>query len=100
MIWLKNMERLHIIVDHQLPEVYSCVQGAHATAQYILENDDSWKNDYLIFLKGDVEKVINKLESRNVKYTAFREPDLNNQLTAIAVLNNGKLFKNLKLVGN
>lgn len=33
-----------------------------------------------------------------VDYTEFREPDLNNQITALAVLNNDRMFKNLKLI--
>jgi hypothetical protein len=31
-------------------------------------------------------------------FSEFREPDLNNELTAIAIEDNGKLFRNLKLV--
>ena len=38
------------------------------------------------------------LNNNHVEYTEFKEPDLNNETTAIAVLNNGKLFKKLKLV--
>lgn len=31
-------------------------------------------------------------------FSEFKEPDLNNALTAIAIEDSGKLFKNLKLV--
>ena len=31
-------------------------------------------------------------------YSSFREPDLDNALTALAVEDEGKMFKNLKLV--
>ena len=91
--------RLYVITSNELAPVYACVQGAHAVAQYLLDSPDSeWKNDYLIFLKGDLEKVQAKLEYNNVSYTKFHEPDLNNKLTAVAVLNNQNLFKNLQTV--
>ena len=39
-----------------------------------------------------------RLDILEIDYTEFREPDLNNQVTALAILNNDKIFKNLKLV--
>jgi hypothetical protein len=42
--------------------------------------------------------VERKLDILEIDYTEFREPDLNNQVTALAILNNDKMFKNLKLV--
>lgn len=92
--------KLHIIVDQSLEPIYSCVQGAHAVTQWILDNQNNlkWKNDYLIFLKGDLQHLENKLSTYNVNYSKFEEPDLGNKLTAIAVLGNDKLFKNLKVV--
>ena len=98
MVWLKK--RLYVLIDNKLDKVYGCVQGGHVVAQYLLENknDVSWNNDYLIYLSADVNEWKNVLNNKNVEYTEFKEPDLNNQTTAIAVLNNGKLFKKLKLI--
>lgn len=94
------MKRLYVLIDNKLDKVYGCVQGGHVVAQYLLENknDVSWNNDYLIYLSADVNEWKNVLNNKNVEYTEFKEPDLNNQTTAIAVLNNGKLFKKLKLI--
>lgn len=93
------MHRLHIVIDDTLDPIYGCVQGAHATAQFMLDNpDQQWNNNYLIFLKSDMNKIINKLEMRGIDYTQFNEPDLDNKLTAIAVLGNEKVFRNLKLM--
>ena len=94
------MKRLYVLIDNKLDKVYGCVQGGHVVAQYLLKNknDVSWNNDYLIYLSADVNEWKNVLNNKNVEYTEFKEPDLNNQTTAIAVLNNGKLFKKLKLI--
>lgn len=43
---------------------------------------------------------INGEDLTNKDYSIFREPDLNNQLTAIALQDDGRMFKKLKLVGN
>jgi len=40
------------------------------------------------------------LEYKDLQWTIFREPDLDNQLTAIACLSKGKEFKKLKLLGD
>jgi len=80
--------------------VYGCVQGGHAVAQYLLENPDSeWRNNYLIYLKDDLERLVVKLQVLGIKYTEFREPDLGNKLTAIAVFGKQKVFQKLKLMG-
>lgn len=53
-------------------------------------------NDYAVdFLQTTITV---SLLFRN--YNLFREPDLNNQLTAIALQDDGRMFKKLKLVGN
>lgn len=93
--------RLYVIIDESLDPIYGCVQGGHVVAQYLLENPTSeWKNNYLIYLKDDLEKLIVKLQRRGICYTEFREPDLDGKLTAIAVLDNQKVFQRLKLMGS
>lgn len=67
--------------------------------QYTIENPQSeWKNNYLIYLKADLSKLTEKLDRLGIYYTVFREPDLGNQITAIAVLGHRILFKRLQLV--
>lgn len=94
--------RLYVLCNYRLDPVYSCVQGAHAVAQYLLEHKDDecpyWKNEYLIFLRADVNYWEKKLKKLHREFTAFREPDLKFKLTAIALEDSGNLFKNLKLV--
>lgn len=80
---------------------YGCVQGGHAVAQWLLEHpNQNWNNNYLIYLYADLDKWRVRLDLTNKDYSIFREPDLNNQLTAIALQDDGRMFKKLKLVGN
>ena len=58
----------------------------------------TWNNNYLVYLYADIEKWEYKLKLKNLNYSIFYEPDLDNIPTAIAVESDGSLFKNLKLV--
>ena len=49
-------------------------------------------------MSADVLMWKEKLDILEVDYTEFREPDLNNKVTALAILNNDRLFKKLRLV--
>lgn len=91
------MKRLYVLIGKSLNPIYGCVQGGHAVAQYMLEHKD-WKNEYLIYLSADVEREKEKLSLLGKDFSIFREPDLNNKTTAIAVVDDGSLFKKLNLV--
>lgn len=87
------------MINKRLNPVYGCVQGGHAVAQYMMEHPQEWKNEFLIYLYADTEKWKRILQERGIPYSFFREPDLNNVITAIAVRDDsGEMFKNLKLV--
>lgn len=92
------MRRLYVLVSNELSPVYGCVQAGHAVAQWLLEhrNSNAWNNDYLIYLYADLQKWYQKLQGRD--FSCFKEPDLNNKLTAIALVDDGCIFKDLKLV--
>ena len=84
--------------DLSLP--YRAVQGGHAVAQWMMDHAGTWQNEYLIYLDVPdlqaLERWIYKLDLLEVSYSVFREPDLDNELTAVAVLNHSKLFKKLR----
>ena len=90
------MKRLYVLTRSDLGLPYQAVQGAHAVAQFMLDNPDSeWKNGYLIFLSVDNESELDHWEwkiqtKRDTKVSRFREPDINNELTAIAVYQDDK----------
>lgn len=91
--------RLYVLIDESLNSVYGCVQGGHAVAQYLLEHpDQTWNNNYLIYLHADIKSWITKLNRQERDFSIFCEPDLGNVPTAIAIEDNGKMFKHLKLV--
>lgn len=98
----RSMEKkkLYVLIDETLNNVYGCVQGGHAVAQYLLEHpNQTWNNNYLIYLKCNLAEWIEKLQHRDKDFSIFYEPDLNNSATAVAVEDSGRLFRKLKLVG-
>ena len=93
------MQRLYVLISNNLDPIYGCVQGGHAVAQWLLDHpNQSWNNNYLIYVLADIDKWKERLDILELDYTEFNEPDLDFQTTALAVLNNDKLFKKLKLI--
>jgi len=98
---MKNAKerRLYVLIDKELEPVYGCVQGGHSVAQWLLEHpNQEWNNSYLIYLKCNLYSMRRRLIKLGKDFSEFREPDLGNKLTAIAIENDGRLFRNLKLV--
>ena len=94
-----NEKRLYVLIDKQLEPVYGCVQGGHSVAQWLLEHpNQEWNNSYLIYLKCNLYTMRRRLIKLGKDFSEFREPDLGNKLTAIAIENDGRLFRNLKLI--
>ena len=92
--------KLYVLIDANLPLAYQGVQGGHAVAQWLLENPgQTWNNSTLVYLKANLSKEIYNLDLKRIDYTKFQEPDLNNQVTAIALQAHDKLFSGLKLIG-
>jgi hypothetical protein len=52
----------------------------------------------LIYLSADIEHEEEKLSLLGKDFSIFKEPDLDNKTTAIAVVDDGSLFKKLELV--
>jgi hypothetical protein len=97
---MEKKNKLYVLIDKSLDTVYGCVQGGHVVAQWLLEHNCGWRNEYLIYLNADVNKWKNKLSFLGIDFTEFKEPDLDNKTTSLAVLGNDKLFKKLKLIGS
>lgn len=90
--------KLYVLIDKTLEPVYGCVQGGHAVAQWLIEHESGWNNEYLIYLSADVNRWKKKLSERLIDFTEFKEPDLGNKTTSLAVLGHDNLFKKLKLI--
>jgi len=84
------MKKLYILTSEDLDPIYACVQGGHGVAQWLLEHQDqTWNNDYLIYLYADLERWIKKLRIKGLDFSVFQEPDLNNKITAVAIFDDG-----------
>ena len=90
--------KLFVIIDETLEPIYGCVQAGHAVAQWLIEHPNGqWHNDYLIYLKGEVNEWAHKLDLLGIDYSVFKEPDLNGKMTAIAIHSNDRLFRKVNL---
>lgn len=90
-----------MVVRKDLTESQRAVQAGHALAEYML-NSSQWRNSTLIYLgvRGlhQLENLKRKLEYEEIEHYAFYEPDLGNQITAIASDKNSTIFKKLNLL--
>ncbi len=95
--------KLFIIVRKDLTPSQRAVQAGHALAEYLLHSPNfRWKNETLIYLgvKGlkQLENLKHKLDYNGTKYVEFREPDINNEVTAIASDEDCKTFRKMNLL--
>lgn len=106
---MTQVQKLTTVTRRDLSPGYQAVQASHSTIQFVFEYPETssfWiKNPYLVHLSVENEEklhiLISKLKKSNLKYSVFREPDLNNQVTAIAIEPSDKtrkLVSNLPLM--
>ena len=95
--------KMYVLVRLDLSETYRIVQGSHALAQYALDNPENfktWNNSTIVFLGVrnliDMRQWLNDLIQKNKVFASFLEPDLDNQVTAIACFDTGEIFRALK----
>lgn len=95
----KINKKLYVLCDSALKPIYAAVQGGHAVAQYMMQtiiDPTAWKNSTIVYLSCNIKETKEMLDNIGLKYTIWREPDLDNAITAIAIYNKGNIFKNLK----
>ena len=95
--------KLYVIVRKDLSVSQRAVQAGHVVAQFCLYGPFSrWTNGTLIYLGiknlEELEKLMNQLRNNNNKYTEFREPDIGNEVTAIATDQHYELFERMRLL--
>ena len=98
-----------MITRQDLAKGYQAVQSIHAAIQFGMEHPDVhrfWfdKSNYLGLLsvanEYELGRLIEKAIEYGIKFSIFREPDIDNQITAIALSpgpKSKKLCSNLKL---
>ena len=96
------MTKLFVIVRKDLSASQQTVQAGHAIAQYFIDGNKKWMNHNLVILGvKNLEELLNvefNLSQEKINFSLFKEPDINNELTAIACDSQINLFKKLKLI--
>ena len=91
---MKTNPKLYVVVRADLPPGDQAVQAIHATTEFGFQHGlltQEWHRDsnYLALLSVPDERALEELKQRayirGIPHTCFREPDLNNSLTAIAL---------------
>jgi peptidyl-tRNA hydrolase len=95
--------KMFVIVRKDLSTSQQAVQAGHALAEYLMHGPFSrWSNGTLIYLgvKGlkQLENIKHKFEMEGIPYIEFREPDLNNETTAITTDRNNHIIERLNLL--
>ena len=99
-------ERIYTITRKDISQAQKAVQSAHAATQYLIDHsphtEGKWNNGSIICLELGSEKSLKKwmrkLEDRGIKFSYFREPDMNHEITAIAALDKGDIFHGIPLI--
>lgn len=90
---VKHGDKLFVVVRSDLDPGPQAVQGMHAMRQFIsefpkVEQDWFEASNHIAFLKVDNEvallKMIDRLTRKGMRVSMFREPDLDDSLTAFA----------------
>lgn len=106
---MTQIYKLSTVTRRDLTAGSQSVQSTHAAIQFVFEHPEIaqiwFKDPYLAQLSVENEEklheLIYKLQKNHIKYSIFREPDLDNQITAIAIEPSDKtrrLLSNLPLM--
>lgn len=88
------MKKLYIITHNELPISQQATQSIHAAVDFVFKHHAELKNWHdlsntivLLSVKNEkgLLKLIKKLKNSNIKYTIFTEPDIGDQITALAL---------------
>lgn len=91
---IKEGDKLYIITRSDLKPGYQGVQSIHALREFIKDHpeaDYEWymNSNYLGWLsvknEHDLIALMHKASNKGVKVSAFREPDIGNEVTAITL---------------
>jgi len=99
-------KRIYTLTRTDISKGQQAVQSGHSLAQYIIEWNPhitkDWNNGSIINLglgsEKSLKRWIKKLEKENIPYSIFREPDMGHEITSIAALDKGEIFKGIPLL--
>lgn len=91
-----------MLVRLDLTKAQQAVQGGHALARYLLNVPNDWPNGTLVYLgvKNEIhmEKWMYALDELGIEYKKWMEPDMNNQITALAAYTERDIFRRLECI--
>lgn len=111
MLQIKQNEKLRVVTRRDLPLNVQAVQATHAAIDFQHQHSVeaiNWhtQSNFLALLtvksEHELDKLISKAIFLDIKHTVFREPDLDNQITAVAFEasdNSRKLTSSCPLLG-
>lgn len=82
--------KMYILIRDDLSKSQQAVQGGHALAAFMLSYPDlasEWNNKTIVYLKTDFETLTRYeqlLPLADLNIASFREPDIGDELTALA----------------
>jgi len=91
---LQDNAKLVVITRSDISDGYKAVQSTHAAINFIFEHPGRagpwfYNSNYLAQLEAKDESHLERLIEKCIKleliHTVFREPDIGNQITAIAI---------------
>ncbi len=89
-----SQQKLYVITREDLKPGYQAVQAVHAAIDFIFKYPDISRNwhdisNYLVILsvptESELKRTAQTLTAANLLFSPFHEPDIDNQLTAIAI---------------
>jgi hypothetical protein len=97
---MNTEKKMYVLVRKDIPPIHRAVQGSHAVAEFLIHhNRDGWKNGTMIMLGVPNEKALKYWKAKLAdKAVAFYEPDIGNQMTALATIDEGSIFRRLNLL--
>lgn len=83
-----------VVTRQDLSPGYQAVQSIHALPEFAKEHPEEYQNWYetskyiaLLSVKDEhhLKNLIRKLNEKGIKYSIFLEPDIDNQVTSVAI---------------
>lgn len=99
---IKSGDKLYVITRSDLEPGYQAVQSMHALRQFTAEHpeiDRLWfdQSNYLGLLsvanETELYQLMEQAQMQGIEFSIFREPDIGDQITAIAIAPGAKSKK-------
>jgi len=99
-------ERIYTLTRTDISIGQKITQAGHSLAQYLIDHNPhingKWANGSIINLALGSEKSLKrwmkKLDELEIPFSIFREPDMSHEITSIAILHEGDIFKGIPLL--